>query len=72
MLIWLSCLPQRDGSWSSEERAEFAINAWHEIRAVQFALDSHHCNLDTAIMYVTREYLYKCVLYFPRGQRHVG
>lgn len=59
MLLWNSCMRQRDDSWPSEERANFAIHAWHEIQAVQEALDWHSCNAETALMYVCREYLYK-------------
>lgn len=59
MLLWTSCVRRRDTSWSTEERANFAIQAWTETRIVQDALDMHTCNLDTAIMYLSREYLYK-------------
>ncbi|KAK7692152.1 hypothetical protein QCA50_003771 [Cerrena zonata] len=58
MLLWNSCMRQRDDSWSTEERANFAVNAWQEIQAVQEALDYHTCNLETALIYVCREYLY--------------
>lgn len=61
MLLWVSCVRQRDASWGTEERARFAIDAWNEITYVQSALDMHACNIDTAIMYMCREYLYKYV-----------
>lgn len=50
---------QRDTTWTTDERAKFAIEAWAETQAVQDALDMHQCNSDTALMYVCREYLYK-------------
>ncbi|KAI0074422.1 hypothetical protein K474DRAFT_1601483 [Panus rudis PR-1116 ss-1] len=58
MLLWNSCVRQRDQSWTTDERAKFAVNAWTETQAVQDALDAHNCNMDTSLMYVTREYLY--------------
>ncbi|THH31408.1 hypothetical protein EUX98_g2788 [Antrodiella citrinella] len=58
MLLWNSCMRQRDTTWTSNERAKFAIEAWAETQAVQDALDMHQCNSDTALMYVCREYLY--------------
>ncbi|OBZ70695.1 hypothetical protein A0H81_09311 [Grifola frondosa] len=50
--------PPRDESWTTEERAKFAIDAFTETRTIQDALDMHECNLDTGLMYVCREYLY--------------
>ena len=61
MLLWTSCVRQRDTSWTTDERADFAIQAWQEARAIQDALDIHQCNLDTSLMYLSREYLYKYV-----------
>ena len=61
MLLWTSCVRQRDTSWTADERADFAIQAWTESGAIQDALGMHTCNLDTSIMYLAREYLYKCV-----------
>ncbi|KAI0784700.1 hypothetical protein C8Q75DRAFT_723967 [Abortiporus biennis] len=58
MLLWNSCIRQQDSTWSTDERAKFAIDAWLETQTVQEALDMHQCNLDTALMYVCREYLY--------------
>ncbi|EMD33836.1 hypothetical protein CERSUDRAFT_117900 [Gelatoporia subvermispora B] len=58
MLLWNSCSRQRDETWTTDERATFAVEAFQECRAIQDALDMHHCNLDTALMYVAREYLY--------------
>jgi hypothetical protein len=63
MLLWTSCSRQRDGNWETEARADFAISAWVETRAIQDALDMHHCNADTALIYMCREYIYKCVVF---------
>lgn len=56
---------QRDESLSTDQRASFAISAFQETREIQDALDMHVCNLDTGLMYVCREYLYKSVLLSP-------
>lgn len=59
MLLWNSSLRHRDEVCTTGERADFAVNAWNETHAIQDALDMHHCNLDTGLMYVCREFLYK-------------
>ena len=61
MLLWTSCIRQRDSNWDTEVRADFAIAAWVETRAIQDALDMHKCNSDTALIYMCREYIYKYV-----------
>ncbi|KAI0088094.1 hypothetical protein BDY19DRAFT_891709 [Irpex rosettiformis] len=58
MLLWTSCIRQRDSTWETEARADFAIAAWVETRAIQDALDMHRCNGDTALIYMCREYIY--------------
>ena len=59
MLLWISAIRPRDNSWTNDERSDFAINAWTETRLVEDALNMHKCNLDTAVMYLSREYIYK-------------
>lgn len=58
MLLWISCIRPRDNE-PSETQANFAISAWVETRTVQDALDMHRCNTHTALMYMSREYIYK-------------
>ncbi|GJE92836.1 hypothetical protein PsYK624_089940 [Phanerochaete sordida] len=58
MLLWISAIRPRDNTWTNDERADFAINAWTETRLVEDGLNMHKCNLDTAVMYLSREYLY--------------
>ncbi|EKM54774.1 uncharacterized protein PHACADRAFT_258850 [Phanerochaete carnosa HHB-10118-sp] len=57
MLLWISAIRPRD-TWTNDERADFAIAAWTETRMVQDGINMHKCNLDTAVMYISREYLY--------------
>ncbi|KAJ3710147.1 hypothetical protein EV361DRAFT_336843 [Lentinula raphanica] len=42
----------------SETNAELAQESWSESQAIQDSLEMHICNLDTALMYMTREYIY--------------
>ena len=42
-------------------KAEYAFEVWIETQSTQDALDTHVCNLDTALLYVCRECLYKYV-----------
>ena len=42
-----------------EDRAEFAHEAWNETQAILDSLNFHVCNLDTALIYMSREYVYK-------------
>ena len=59
MLLWISCIRPRDNEPSTENRAKFAIAAWVETGTVEDGLEMHQCNLDTALMYMSREYIYK-------------
>lgn len=62
MLLWnSSSIIQRDETLTTDERARFAIDVFHETRDIQDALKMHQCNIDTGLMYVCREYLYECV-----------
>lgn len=62
MFLWNSSSSiQRDDALTTEERARFAIEVFHETRDIQDALDMHKCNMDTGLAYVCREYLYECV-----------
>ncbi|KAJ4491023.1 hypothetical protein J3R30DRAFT_3277042 [Lentinula aciculospora] len=45
----------------SETNAELAQESWSESQAIQDSLEMHICNLDTALIYMTREYIYKFV-----------
>jgi hypothetical protein len=42
-------------------KAEYAFEVWVETQSIQDALDTHVCNLDTALLYMCREYIYKYV-----------
>ncbi|PPQ68812.1 hypothetical protein CVT24_007696 [Panaeolus cyanescens] len=58
MLLWNFCnrftTPQGD-----EDRAEQAQQAFQEVQAIEDALNAHDCNLDTTLMYTTREFIHK-------------
>jgi hypothetical protein len=40
------------------ESARECQESWNETQAIQDSLDMHTCNLDTALIYMTREYIY--------------
>ena len=41
-------------------KAEYAFEVWVETQSIQDALDTHVCNLDTALLYVQRLSLQVC------------
>jgi len=64
MLLWNFCTTRlRKNVFNSTETAELAIAAWSETRQIQGALDAHTCNNDMALLYMSREYMYKYVTF---------
>ena len=59
MLLWNSVTQRRTHTWSTDKRARFAVDAFNEVRCIQEAIDMHQCNLDTSLIYLCREFLYK-------------
>lgn len=59
MLLWNGCLRLRKGTASDGDKAEFALQAWMETQEIQDTIDSHICAVDTHLLYMTREYLFK-------------
>lgn len=62
MLLWNSCTRFQDENLTGDAKAEIAIAVYTETRAVEHALDAHICNLDTALIYMCREFIAKYVL----------
>jgi len=60
MLLWnfSNRLCDQSTSLTEETKAEWAQESWNETQAIQDSLDMHICNLDTALIYMTREYIY--------------
>jgi hypothetical protein len=60
MLLWnySNRLCDQSPSLTEETKAEWAQESWNETQAIQDSLDMHICNLDTALIYMTREYIY--------------
>ncbi|EPQ56860.1 hypothetical protein GLOTRDRAFT_137358 [Gloeophyllum trabeum ATCC 11539] len=71
MLLWNSCQILRDSSIRNEERAEFAIQAWGEAEAISQAIDRHTCNVDTALIYACREFVYNTRLTVTHNLRRL-
>jgi hypothetical protein len=59
MLLWSFCNRLRSRSGDNDEMAELIFDAWAETQALQDSLKMHDCNLDTAVIYLCREYIYK-------------
>ncbi|KAI0058726.1 hypothetical protein BV25DRAFT_1810152 [Artomyces pyxidatus] len=62
MLLWNSCMRFQDEGISRDVRAQMAVSTFLEIRSVEDALDTHTCNIDTALIYMCREFISKCVM----------
>ncbi|KAG1790494.1 uncharacterized protein HD556DRAFT_1310512 [Suillus plorans] len=59
MLLWIFCTTRlRKNAFSNAETTDLAVEAWSETLEIQDALDSHTCNLDMALLYMCREYVY--------------
>jgi hypothetical protein len=59
MLLWNFCTTRlRKNVFNSTETTDLAIEAWSETLEIQDALDTHTCNLDMALLYMCREYVY--------------
>ncbi|KIK57927.1 hypothetical protein GYMLUDRAFT_228507 [Collybiopsis luxurians FD-317 M1] len=58
MLLWNYSNYLREQPEPSEENAENAQESWNETLAIEDSLNMHICNLDTALIYSTREYIY--------------
>jgi hypothetical protein len=63
MLLWSFSTRLSNDSITDNIKADYAYEVWVETQSIQDALDTHVCNLDTALLYMCREYLYKWVPY---------
>lgn len=59
MLLWSFCNRLRYTLSENDEIPELIFDAWGETQALLDSLKMHDCNLDTAIIYLCREYAYK-------------
>ncbi|KAF8993841.1 hypothetical protein BDQ17DRAFT_1311941 [Cyathus striatus] len=69
MLLWNFCCRFREDSLQYEEKAEHAHEAYVEAQMIQDALELHKCNLDTTLIYMTREYIYNTRLLVTQALR---
>ncbi|KAI0657039.1 hypothetical protein C8Q70DRAFT_1007912 [Cubamyces menziesii] len=59
LLLWHSCLRMRcDMSMSDADRAQYAMNAWLEIDAIEAMLDQHSCTVETGFLVQVRDVLF--------------
>ena len=68
MLLWNCCVRFQDDTLTGDQKTQIAIAVFVEIRAVERALDAHICNIDTALMYMCREFISKWVSSVPATQ----
>ncbi|KAH9969311.1 hypothetical protein BGW80DRAFT_1335542 [Lactifluus volemus] len=57
MLLWNCTVRFWDESLSTEERTRIACAAFVETHVLEDALDAHICNIDTALIYMCREFI---------------
>ncbi|KAI9437449.1 hypothetical protein H4582DRAFT_2057821 [Lactarius indigo] len=57
MLLWNCTVRFWDEHLSTEDRTRIACAAFVETRVVEEALDAHVCNIDTALIYMCREFI---------------
>ncbi|KZT73776.1 hypothetical protein DAEQUDRAFT_661448 [Daedalea quercina L-15889] len=64
LLLWNGCVHMRnDASMSDADKAQYAMDAWIEIDAIETALSHHTCNIERTFMFVSRDYLFISRLY---------
>ncbi|PBK84181.1 hypothetical protein ARMGADRAFT_1000409 [Armillaria gallica] len=71
MLLWCFCDQLRREPYVEEDKAEYAHEAWNETQSIQDSLDLHVCNLDTAVMYMCREYIYNSRMAITQALRRL-
>ncbi|TFL03494.1 hypothetical protein BDV98DRAFT_386363 [Pterulicium gracile] len=58
VLLWTFCTRTLSKVTSMQERGALAAEAFREVTTLQESIDMHVCNLDTGMIYLTKEYLY--------------
>lgn len=60
LFLWHSCLRTRvDTGLTDAERAQWTVQAWLELDAVEVAMDRHTCDIQSGFMLQMREVLFK-------------
>ncbi|KAI0045994.1 hypothetical protein FA95DRAFT_1494741 [Auriscalpium vulgare] len=57
LLLWNVCVRFQDESIHMDRKVQLAIQTFVEIGAVERLLDTHICNIDTALIYMCREFI---------------
>ncbi|KAG6830738.1 hypothetical protein H0H87_007214, partial [Tephrocybe sp. NHM501043] len=58
MLLWSFTNRLRMRTIANDDKVELIYDAWSEAQSLQDSLRVHTCNLDTTVMYMSREYVY--------------
>lgn len=61
MLLWSFCISVKENQIPVDDKIEAFTQSIGEAQLIEDALNIHHCNIDTTIINLTREYLFKCV-----------
>ncbi|KXN93315.1 hypothetical protein AN958_00240, partial [Leucoagaricus sp. SymC.cos] len=61
MILWNFCVSVKEGHIKVDDNIEAFTESVREAQVIEDALNIHRCNLDTTLMYLTREYLFKYV-----------
>ena len=59
MLLWTYTHRLRTKLNNTDEQIDMIYDAWSEAQSLQDSLRMHDCNLDTGLMYMCREYIFK-------------
>lgn len=59
MLLWNFCVSVKENHIRVDDKIEAFTDSVGEAQMIEEALNVHRCNIDTTIMYLTREYLLK-------------
>ncbi|TFY79931.1 hypothetical protein EWM64_g4083 [Hericium alpestre] len=57
MLLWNSCMQFQNDVLDNDMKAQIAVAIFVETNAVDQALDAHICNIDTSLIYMSREFI---------------
>ncbi|KAF9455732.1 hypothetical protein BDZ94DRAFT_1277462 [Collybia nuda] len=71
MLLWTFCNRLLHSTASNETKTELIFDAWPETQALQDSLRIHDCNLDTALIYMCREYIYNTQITITQALRRL-
>jgi hypothetical protein len=61
MLLWSYCVSVKENQIKVHDKIDAFTQSIGEAQLIEDALNVHHCNIDTTLLYLTRDYLFKYV-----------